>query len=601
MNNARTPTLCVDKSALHEKLRGRAKMKAHSFITRIACSFLLVIFVLLQGCGQVKPNDSKDAATEKAAIESLPGASKTAPRDPNRLWCNEHNLYEDECTICHPELANKKSSEANPESKDATPTSKVSPEQRDPNRLWCNEHSVYEDECTICHPELANKPAAKAVAPDAAQRDPNRLWCKEHSVYEDECLICHPELGQKPASGEVKQDASIETSKSSANLQCKEHNVLEQECGICHPDLLASASAGEGMKVRFASENSTTKAGVVTSTPSDSPVGKGDDLLGEVSFNRNALAMVTPIAGGVVREVFRDVGDTVSAGDVLATVHSLDLAEAKNEYVKALAEAELARQVLAREKDLFERKISARQDYEEAQAAAKTGQSEVTESQQHLMNLGLQKEDIELIVKTGTTESTLAIRAPLSGTIIERNAVVGTAVEPGIAIFQVVDLSKMWMEVSIPESRLAAIQTGTKAQARFDAYPGIVFEGEVTWVAPSVHPQTRMVPARIQLQNTQGLLRSGLFGRVTTSTSAGSTGLAVPASAVQDIDGRSVVFKKLADDLFEARVVSLGETDDGQTKVLAGLDADDEIVTAGSYTMKSELLKMRLGAGCTDH
>ena len=95
----------------------------------IAILSVMVVTVLSAGCG-VSSNDVAQAAPREHA------AHTHAERDPDRLWCNEHGVYEDECTICDPELA-------------------AAAEERDPNRLWCNEHGVYEDECTICHPEMA--------------------------------------------------------------------------------------------------------------------------------------------------------------------------------------------------------------------------------------------------------------------------------------------------------------------------------------------------------------------------------------------------------------------------------------------------------------
>src|SRR5690606_19597274 len=129
------------------------------------------------------------------------------------------------------------------------------PEDRDPNRLWCNEHGLYEDECVICHPELASN-----AVPLNEPRDPNRLWCGEHGVYGDECVICHPELASKfGGRGHVAADGG---------LFCNEHGVAELECGICHPEQLSNLAPGEGLKVRFASEASPAKAGVTTATPS---------------------------------------------------------------------------------------------------------------------------------------------------------------------------------------------------------------------------------------------------------------------------------------------------------------------------------------------
>ena len=156
------------------------------------------------------------------------------------------------------------------------------------------------------------------------------------------------------------------------------------------------------------------------------------------------------------------------------------------------------------------------------------------------------------------------------------------------------------MQLSIPETQLSAVPVGSQVQARFDAYPGISFEGEIAWISPTVNPDTRMLQARAVLANPQGLLKEGLFGRASLSGFVERSGLTVSTEAVQHVDGKAVVFRKLQDDLFESRLITTGAAHDGSIIVLAGLAPDDEIVTEGSYIVKSEFLKARLGAGCTD-
>ena len=447
----------------------------------------------------------------------------------------------------------------------------------------------------------------------ADQREPGRLWCEEHDRYENECYICHPELIPKttPASqsaqNETTADVHMPDQLSSTvlgsdqnALMCNEHRLAEAECGICQADRLASLSVGEGMKIRFASNLSTSKAGVTTGLPVKSSSTPKLELLGQISFNRNQLALVAPLGAGVITEVIRDVGDTVKADEVLAIVHSRDIAGARTKYIRVLAESNLAKLTLSREQDLHKKKISARQDLEQAQAAVAVAEAAITEARQNLHNLGLSEEEITMSDRPQKDMSSLAVRAPFSATVIERSAVLGTAVESGEKLFMIADLSTMWMQLSISEMQLASIQEGAIVQARFDAYTGISFDGEITWISPTVNPDNRMLQARVVLANPQGLLKEGMFGRASLAGFAERNTLSVSAGAIQNIDGKTVVFRKLEDDLFESRLIATGATRDGSVIVLAGLAPNDEIVTEGSYIVKSELLKARLGAGCVD-
>lgn len=441
-------------------------------------------------------------------------------------------------------------------------------------------------------------------------RDPNRLWCAEHNTYEDECAICHPELkrsaddghGHHSSGGHAhNHGAHAEDSADGSPLMCAEHRLPEAECGNCQPDALSSIPVGKGLKVRFASAESTTRAGVLLGQPASAAVGVSHELLGQVSFNRNRFAALTTLVPGVVAEVHKDVGERVTEGEVAAYVQSPDMAQVVSEYRKAIAEARLAAQSLSREKDLFEKQISARQDLEAAQAASSVSQSAVNEARQRLLNLGLTQTEIDAAARGGAVDSVLPVRAPFEGTIIERSAVRGAAVEPGSALYQIADLTTMWMNLSVPESQLAAVSTGLRIQARFDAYPESVFEGTIVWIAPLVDPQTRLLQARAVLENADGKLKDGMFGRVQLAGLERQAEVTVPADAVQDIDGASVVFRKLEDDLFETRRVEVGPAAQGRIVVLAGLAPEEEIVIEGSYIVKSELLKARLGAGCAEH
>ncbi|MCC6796813.1 MAG: efflux RND transporter periplasmic adaptor subunit [Candidatus Hydrogenedentes bacterium] len=523
------------------------------------------------GCEKAPAEEeSKPAAAAKPTIEK-------EARDPNRLWCNEHGVYEDECVICHPEIANKKKADA--------------AQERDPNRLWCNEHGVYEDECVICHPEIANKKAS-----DAKEK------ADDHSGHEHAPGDDHGDHEQAPAQQPAADShGDHDHGSASGGLFCKEHNLPEAECGNCRPDALAKIPVGEGLKVRFASNESISKAGVELGTPTNSRATAQREFLGQVTFNRNQLAGITPLSDGVVIDVTKDVGQRVEAGEILATLRAPEIAEVRREFATAQAEAGLANQTLAREKDLYKREISARQDLEAAQASVAVHQSAIEEARQHLLTLGLSKEEINDVLSGNRDEPVLPLRAPIAGTIIARDATRGKAAKTDDALFEIADMSTMWFEFSVPEDQLASIVAGTKISARFDAYPGVSFDGEVQWIAAAVDPQTRVIKARAVLANPQAMLKDGLFGRATITGAASADGLSVPATAIQDVDGRPVVFRKLEDDLYETRPVEIGASDGGNVLVLAGLDASYSVVTQGSYVVKSELLKARLGAGCTDH
>ncbi|MHC4182800.1 MAG: efflux RND transporter periplasmic adaptor subunit, partial [Planctomycetota bacterium] len=341
--------------------------------------------------------------------------TESVVRDANRLWCNEHGVYEDEFFICHPELGSNISNKdsvisSDTENKDES-LAKHQAEKSNccPKRQWCKEHNVYEDECLICRPESG----AKAEKPS---QKPKRLWCNEHSVYEDECFICHPEL------------KSNNSKVPSAGLQCKEHRVLERECGICHPELSNLLNVGQGLKVRLESPESAVKAGVVTTVPDEGKPSATHSVLCQVTYNMNHLARITPLTSGVVQRVLVDVGAYVSKDDALVEIVSSEIASAKVDYLTALANETLKELVYKREKGLFEKKISSQREYQQALAEYQVAANTTNTRRQQLLNYGFTEVELQEIIETRSSSSILPIRAPFSGTIIKRNAVLGEAV-----------------------------------------------------------------------------------------------------------------------------------------------------------------------------
>lgn len=448
--------------------------------------------------------------------------------------CALHKAAKSRCFICDPALRDKK-------------------------RLWCAEHGRYEDRCWLCHPDLQDK---------------NRLYCDEHGMYEDECFICHPETGTTP-----KTDGP-----SSGVLMCREHGVAEAECGICRPDAIGGLKPGGSLKVRLPSKESAAMTGVATARPGTGAMAEGIACYAELEFNQNKLAQIAAPVGGLLREVSADLGDTVAEDQPVARIWSAQIAE-------AVARAVLTHRTLEREQKLRADGITAGKDLEEAEAAHRA-------ACQQARTLGFSEEDIDRFGRQPDEAVLLEVRAPFAGEIIARQAVRGELVETGKTLFTVADRTTMWAMLSLPEHALSAVKTGQTVELRVDALPGEVFTGQLTWVSAEVDERTRMARARAEVANPDGRLRARMFAQARINTRVTDAAVVVPSSAVQRLGDQPLVFVKQADDLYEARVVRLGAQHDGLTEVREGLGLDDEVVVAQAYTVKSQLLLSRLGAGC---
>lgn len=514
--------------------------------------------------------------------------------EKGRLYCEEHGLYEDECHLCRPELkaSAKPVSGGGPDSghshADSGETCFIcDPSKREGGRLWCKEHSRYEDRCWLCQPQLEEK---------------GRLYCEEHGLYEDECHLCRPGLAEPDEEGEKKSSKAAPPSGGASELFCNEHRVPETECGICQPQLAAGLAPGGELKVRFESVHSADKAGIRTVQARATEAQASVSALCEVSYNENELARITPLASGLLRRVLVDVGKDVKTGDVLLELHSADVASAKSEFISAVVDLNLKEVACKRERRLAERKISSDKEVQEADAACRTAELTLSTTRQRLLNYGFTEEEVETISSDQDSSAVLLVRAPYSGTIVERDAVVGEAVSPGDSLLTLANLETMWLSLSVPADRAHLVEAGQQVSASFDGQPGLAPVGELTWVNMAIDERTRMLRARAVVDNSARALKAGLFGDAQVLVAGVGEAIAVPRGAIQRYERGPYVFVKLEDDLYSLRKVALVDgTPAGEyVAILSGLAADESVVTAGAFTVMSEFLKSRLGAGCVD-
>jgi len=454
--------------------------------------------------------------------------------------------------------------------------------KRDAGRLWCVEHDRYEDRCFICHPEL---------------KEQGRLYCTEHGIYEDECYLCHPEL--KDARDEPKTSS---TSKPPSVLMCNEHGVPEAQCAICQPQLAAGLIPGESLKIRVASADMMDRVGVQVSNPETVVAKPSVEAYATVDYNQNQVAKITPLVEGIISEIAVVTGQAVEAGEVLGTIHSPEFAELKSRYLAAAAAKQLADLQVERERQLAAKQISAKADLEASEAKAEVAQVDLAAAGQRLRNLGLAESEIDLLVTDGRPTSLLTIQAPFAGTIVERSVAVGERIEPGEAIFILADLSSMWIDLSIPVNEASALSLGQEVNATFADVPDTIFTGKLIWIASAIDEKTRRVQARALVENPPPALRKGLYGEAHIRTGEPRSSLAVPIGSIQVIDGVPFVFVQQEPALYAATRVEIGRgiASEKLTAISDGLAANDQIVSRGSYILRSEFLKSLLGAGCVD-
>ena len=310
---------------------------------------------------------------------------------------------------------------------------------------------------------------------------------------------------------------------------------------------------------------------------------------GTVGANRNRFARVTsPVAGRLVN-IGVDLGVQVTAGALLATLESPELADVRTAYQQARTELELARinldrsQKLSQDGSIAQKDLlRARSDYERARAALAAVEAKLT-------TLG-----VAAAAPAGSPPAYLAVNAPLTGTVVERTAVLGEYAQPYQPLFTVADLSTVWVETNLYDRDLADVAVGAPATVTVGAYPDQRFAGKVTYIGNILDKDTRTAVARVEVANVDGRLKPGLFASVEIDKTQRATALRVPENAVVLLQGQMTAFVA-SDGGFEPRPVDIGERNGGMVVVKSGLEAGDQVVVAGAYALKARLLKSQIG------
>lgn len=407
----------------------------------------------------------------------------------------------------------------------------------------CSEHGVLEAICTKCNPKL--------IPVFQAKRD----WCAEHGFPMSVCPTHHPEAGGRP-------EASIAIDEAPAT----------------------------GTLVRFRTMQAAVDAGIETVPATKGQEGAGVFATATLLADASHMAVVNSRVVGMVRSIHADLGSRVARGALLAILESSAVGEDRSRLQTANARASVAEANHRRERELYEKGVSALREVEEAEREWTAAQAEVAAASGALGMIGA----------TAGPAGTYELRAPIAGAITQRTATVGTLVDTDDALFEIVDTAKLWADIDVPEAHVSRVRPGQRVVVQVDGIPGREFLGTIQFVSPSIDPQTRTAKARSALSNRDGALRANMFARAHIIDDANGAAVLVPRAAVQDAKGVQLVFVQLAPDTYEARRVRTTPADHNMIAVAADIRPGDRIVTTGSFLLKTETLKESIGAGCCE-
>ncbi len=357
-----------------------------------------------------------------------------------------------------------------------------------------------------------------------------------------------------------------------------------------------AAVHGEERSVHL-SASEIEEFGIRLSQAEPGVIGPTIDLAGEIVFNPDRFAHVVPRVGGVVRRVHIGLGDRVEAGTVMATIDSRELSDLKSTYLGAVERRELARTSFEREEGLWEKDISSERDFLQAKQVYAEARIEARSAEHKLRALGFSEAYLTALSdQLDVSFTRFQIRAPFEGVIVAKHITLGETVGEASEVFSVADLSQVWAILTVYPKDLRWMSEGMRVVIRDREGGAGQAEGQISYVSPVIDEATRTASIRVVIENQGGVWRPGMFVRGRISVEGKRVAVAIARTAVQNLDGGTVVFVYDGTE-FELREVRTGRSTEDLVEIISGIKAGETIASQGAFTLKTQIEKGEFGSG----
>ncbi|OGA28228.1 MAG: efflux transporter periplasmic adaptor subunit [Betaproteobacteria bacterium RIFCSPLOWO2_12_61_14] len=331
------------------------------------------------------------------------------------------------------------------------------------------------------------------------------------------------------------------------------------------------AASGASGQVKISIEK-VQKLGVKTEQAALRMLDKTIRVVGRVEVDERHIHNIAPKFEGWIEKLHvKSTGEAVRKGQALFDVYSPELVSAQREYAIAVQGA-------AALKDA---------DGDARQSMQKLADASLL----RLKNWDISEQQVKELAISGAARRSLTFHAfhtPANGIVLEKKALEGMRFMPGEVLYQIADLSSVWVIADVFEQDIGLVQVGSKAQVKLNAYPDRPFEGVVSLVYPTLNAATHTVPVRMQIANPKGLLKPAMFASVEIQVAGKGEVLTVPVSAVIDSGTRQIVLVQLAPGRFEPRAVRLGSRGENYVEVLEGIADGEQVVISALFLIDAE-------------
>ena len=346
-------------------------------------------------------------------------------------------------------------------------------------------------------------------------------------------------------------------------------NFVKVQPGTGSPSAPAASRSPAGRAVVTLSAERRAVLGMRTAPVVRAEIRRAMRTVGRVTTDERRVKHIHTKFEAYIEELDVDfVGKLVRSGQVLASVYSPELVATQQEYLLAWrAQQRLAQSALP--------------------GVSRGGVDLLEAARQRLLLWDIRTSDIQRLERTGEVRRTLQVVSPVSGYVVRKTALQGMRVTPADSLFEIADLSHLWVLADVYEADLPSVRVGTPAEVTLSYRPDRSWRGAVTWVAPTVDPQTRTIKVRVEVDNTGEDLKPEMFADVELEVGQGE-GFVIPESAVLHSGRQQLVFVDLGNGRLEPRDVKLGSKSDQGVEVLRGVSEGESVVTAANFLLDSE-------------
>ncbi len=307
---------------------------------------------------------------------------------------------------------------------------------------------------------------------------------------------------------------------------------------------------------------------------------------GKISLNEDRIAHVHPKVEGIAKDVKKNLGESVHFGEVIATLESREIAEAKTTYLTALKKAEQTASLLKQENNLYEKGVSSLHDYQTAFHSSGEALLNLELAKQKLQILGMLETEISALPNADISHLRIyQIKAPLQGTILSRHITTGELLKTDSEAYIISDLSNLWVDISFYPQDLPYVAKGQTIEiADSNGHQG---SATILYLSPVIDDDTRRAKAIASLDNSDGLWHPGTFVTATTGAESIPIALTITKEAVQNIDGEDCIFIQNANG-FEVRPIKVGRCDGKNWEVLSGIEPNESYASKNTFLLKAD-------------